>query len=87
MAGNGRCRSRVARRPPTAAFVVAEGVVLMSYLIAPLGVGAASLDIWRARRRGTRAAPLALAMLGVNGLFLLVAVALSVWIWSEATRR
>jgi hypothetical protein len=72
---------------PPAAFVFGEGVALISYLIAPVGVGAASLDLWRARRRGTASPPLAVAMLVVNALFLLVAVALGLWIWSEATRR
>jgi hypothetical protein len=72
---------------PPAAFVFGEGVALASCLIAPIGVGAASLDLWRARRRGTAAPPLAVAMLGVNALFLLVAIALGLWIWSETIRR
>ena len=72
---------------PPAAFVFGEGVALASYLIAPVGVGAALLELWPARRRGTGAPPLALAMLGMNALFLLVAIALGLWIWSETTRR
>ena len=47
-------------------------MVLASFLIAPIGVGAASVELWRARRRSTGAPPLATAMLGVNLLFLLV---------------
>ena len=72
---------------PPAAFVCGEGMVLASFVIAPIGVGAASVELWRARRRGTGPPPLATAMLGLNLLFLLVAVTLWVWIWSEATRR
>jgi hypothetical protein len=72
---------------PPAAFVFGEGMVLASFVIAPIGVGAASVELWRARRRGTGPPPLATAMLGLNLLFLLVAVTLWVWIWSEATRR
>jgi hypothetical protein len=72
---------------PPAAFVVGEGVVLASYLIAPVGIGAASLGLWHARRQGTGAPPLTVAMLGVNALFLVVALGLGWWIWSEATRR
>jgi hypothetical protein len=53
---------------PPAAFVFGEGMALASYLIAPVGVGAASLDLWRARRRGTGAPPLAVALLGVNAV-------------------
>jgi hypothetical protein len=72
---------------PPAVFVFGEGMVLASFLIAPIGAGAAGLELWRARRRGRRAPPPAMAMLGLNLLFLLVAVALWLWIWSEATRR
>ena len=72
---------------PPAAFVFGEGMVLASFLLAPIGVGAVSVELWRARRRGTGAPPLAMAMLGLNLLFLLVAIALWFWIWSEATRR
>ena len=72
---------------PPAAFVCGEGMVLASFLIAPIGMGAASVELWRARRRGTEGPPRAAAMLGLNLLFLLVAVALWLSIWSEATRR
>jgi hypothetical protein len=72
---------------PPAAFVFAEGVVLASFLCAPLGAAAASLALWRARRRGTAAPSLAGAMLGANLLLLAVAVAVWWWIWWEATRR
>lgn len=71
---------------PPAAFVMGEGVVMVSYLIAPLGVGAASLDLWRARHRGVRA-PRAAGLLAVNALLLLVALALGWWILWEAARR
>ena len=72
---------------PPVVFVCGEGMVLASLLIAPIGVGAASVELWRAQRRGTGAPPLATAVLGLNLLFLLVAIALWLWIWWEATRR
>jgi hypothetical protein len=72
---------------PPAAFVFGEGVVLASFFVAPIGVGAASLDLWRARRRAERAPRLAMSMLGLNLLLLLVAIALWRWILWEANRR
>jgi len=75
------------RGHPPAAFVFGEGVVLASFFIAPIGVGAASVELWRARRRGESAPRLAVTMLGSNLLLLLVAIALWVWILWEANRR
>jgi len=72
---------------PPAAFVIGEGVVLVSFLLAPVGAGAALVDLRRARRRIAAASPRAVVMLGLNLLLLLVAVALWVWIWWAATRR
>ena len=85
--GTGAAGLALPRGHPPAAYVFGEGMVLASFLLAPIGVGAASVELWRARRRGTGAPPLAPAMLGLNLLLLLVAVALWFWIWSEATRR
>ena len=72
---------------PPLAYVVGAGVVLVSFVIAPIGAVAALADLWRARRQGTRAPRLAVAALGLNLLFLVVAVTLWFWIRWEASRR
>jgi hypothetical protein len=72
--------------PPLAYFVGAS-VVLVSFLIAPIGAGAALAHLWRARRQGTRTPRLAVAALGLNLLFLAVAVTLWFWIRWVASRR
>ena len=72
---------------PPAWFVLGEGVVLVSYLIAPVGLGAAAIGVWRSRKGSTGAPRRAVAMLAVNALLLSVAVGLGLWIWSEITRR
>jgi hypothetical protein len=72
---------------PPLAYFVGAGVVLVSFLIAPIGAGAAVTDLWRARRQGARAPRLAVAGLGLNLLFLVVAVTLWFWIRWVASRR
>jgi hypothetical protein len=72
---------------PPLAYFVGAGVVLMSFLIAPIGAGAALADLWRARRQGTRTPRLAVAALGLNLLLLVVAVAMWLWIRWVASRR
>ena len=72
--------------PPFAYFVGAS-VVLVSFLIAPIGAGAALADLWRARRQGTRTPRLTVAALGLNLLFLVAAAALWFWIRWVASRR
>jgi hypothetical protein len=72
--------------PPWAYFVGAS-VVLVSFLIAPIGAGAALADVWRARRHGTKAPRPAVVALGLNLLFLVVAITLWFWIRWVATRR
>lgn len=72
--------------PPLAYFVGAT-VVLASFLLAPIGAGAALVELWRARRQGTRAPWLAGATLAVNLLLLAVAVALWFWTRWAASRR
>jgi hypothetical protein len=62
-------------------YYLGAAVVLASYLLAPIGSGAALAGLLRARREGTRASRLPWAWFGLNLLFLLVAVGLAVWIW------
>jgi hypothetical protein len=61
--------------------------VLLSFLMAPIGAGAAVARVWRARRQGTRTPRLAVAALALNALFLVVAITLWFWIRWEASRR
>src|SRR5690242_12374805 len=46
---------------PPLAYFVGGGVVLVSFLIAPIGAGAALAELWRARRRAIKAPRLAVA--------------------------
>jgi len=68
-------------------YVAGAGVVLASFVIAPLGAGAALTALWRARRAGTGGPPLMLAMLSLNLLFLVIAVGLWFLFLGAATRR
>lgn len=72
---------------PPLAYFVGAGVVLVSFVIAPIGAGAAVADLWRARRHGTRTPRIAVAALGLNLLFLMVAIGLWFWFQWEASRR
>jgi len=72
---------------PPLAYFVGAGVVLASFVIAPIGAAAALADLWRARRQGTRSPRLAVAAFGLNLLFLVVAVTLWFWIRWVASRR
>ena len=63
-------------------FVLAEGVVLASFVLAPIGVMAAVVNLVRARRRENESPRPALIGLGVNLLFLLAALAFWVWLQS-----
>jgi len=67
---------------PPAWFVAGEGVVMASFVIAPIGVGAALLSLWRARRQGASTPHLTVVALASNLLFLLVAVGLWLWLMS-----
>jgi len=71
--------------PPTW-YVVGAGVVLASFVAAPIGTGAALTDLWRARRAGTGSPPMMWALLGFNLVFLAVAVGLWLWFQWAATR-
>jgi hypothetical protein len=62
-------------------------VVLATFVLAPIGIGLAGLEAWRARRQATGVPRLTQAVLGVNVLFLLVALALTGLTWFAATRR
>jgi hypothetical protein len=70
------------RGHPPAAFVVGEGVVMASFVIAPVGAGAAAFNMWRLRRQGIGTPRLVAVALGLNLLFLLVACILWVWLLS-----
>jgi hypothetical protein len=70
------------RGHPPAAFVVGEGVVMASFVIAPIGAGAAAFNMWRSRRRGTGIPRRVAVALGLNLLFLLVACILWLWLLS-----
>jgi hypothetical protein len=72
---------------PPLTYVVGAGVVLVSFVIAPIGAGTALVDLWRARRQGASTPRLAVAALGLNLLFLVVAVGLWFWFRWEASRR
>jgi hypothetical protein len=64
---------------PPAWFVLMEGVVIISFAIAPIGAGAAAIAMWRGRRQAIGPPRLAVASLAMNLLFLLVAI--GVWLW------
>lgn len=68
-------------------YFVGAGVVLASFLLAPIGAGAALADLWQARRQGTRPQRLTVVALGLNLLFLLVAVGVWFGLRWVATRR
>jgi protein-S-isoprenylcysteine O-methyltransferase Ste14 len=61
-------------------------VVLASSFLAPIGTGAALAGIWRSRRAHTQLPPRAVAVLGVNLLFLTIAVGLWLWIMWQTYR-
>jgi hypothetical protein len=70
---------------PPAWFVLMEGVVIISFVIAPIGAGAAAIAMWRGQRRAAGAPRLAVVTLVMNLLFLLVAIGIWLWIMSMTT--
>ena len=72
---------------PPLVYVVGAGVVLVSFVVAPIGAGATLAHLWRARRQAIRPSRLAAAALVLNLLFLVVAVTLWFWMQWEASRR
>jgi hypothetical protein len=72
---------------PPWAYYIGSAVVLLSFVMAPIGAGAALVSVWRDRRQAARTPRLALAALGLNAMFLVVALTLWFWLWWEASRR
>jgi hypothetical protein len=62
-------------------------VVIGSFVLAPIGVGAVLLSLRGARRQGSAPPRGALTALRLNLMFLLVAVSLWLWMWWAAARR
>jgi hypothetical protein len=67
------------RGHPPAWFVVGEGVVMASFVIAPIGILAGVIALWRARKETVTVPQITAAALGLNMLFL--AVAVGFWVW------
>jgi hypothetical protein len=63
-------------------FVLMEGVVMISFVVAPIGAGAAAIAIWRGRRRDGGTPRSSVALLSVNLFFLLVAIGVCLWLLS-----
>ena len=72
---------------PPLVFAVAYAVVQASLVLAPIGIGLAGIDAWRARRQTAAVPRRTVAILGANVLFLVAALALLGWAWFAATRR
>jgi hypothetical protein len=72
---------------PPAWYVVGGTVVLLSFVLAPIGVGVALVAMWRARRAGTSAPRLTVPALWLNMVFLAVAIFLWFLFAWEAARR
>jgi hypothetical protein len=72
---------------PPWAFYVGGAVVLLSFVMAPIGAGAALVSVRRARRQATRTPRLVVAALGLNALFLIVAIILWWLVLWQASRR
>jgi hypothetical protein len=72
---------------PPGAYFAGSIVVLLSFVMAPIGAGAALVELRRALRHAARPPRLAVAALGLNALFLVVAIALWLWISWAASRR
>jgi hypothetical protein len=67
---------------PPAWFVIGEGVVMASFVVAPIGAAAAMISAWRARRHSTGVSRRTLTALAMNVVFLLVAAGLWLWLMS-----
>jgi len=70
---------------PPAWWVMGEGVVLLSLVLAPIGAIAAAVALRRERRAAAGPSRRPLTLLGVNGALLLVAVGLWLWVVLIAT--
>ena len=61
-------------------FVLMEGAALISFVVAPIGAGAAAIAVWRGWSQGSVGTPRSSVMLlSLNLFFLLVAI--GVWLW------
>ena len=72
---------------PPLVFDVGYAVIVASFALAPVGIGAAGIEVWRARRKTTGVPRRTLAILSLNVLFLVVALALTGFFFYAATRR
>ena len=72
---------------PPLVFDFLYAVVVASLALAPIGIAAAGLEAWRARRQATGVPRRTLTILRVNVLFLLVALAVTGWFFYAATYR
>jgi hypothetical protein len=68
---------------PPAWFILMEGVAMISFVVAPIGAGAAAIAMWRARRQAAAMPRMAVASLSMNLLFLSVAIGVWLWIMSK----
>ena len=69
---------------PPLVFLVAYGVIVTSFVLAPIGIVAASVEAWRARRDAAGVPRRTLVILGVNVLLLIVAIASLGWFFVAA---
>jgi hypothetical protein len=67
---------------PPAWFVIGEGVVMASLVIAPIGSAAAMFSAWRARRQSIGVPRRTWTALALNLVFLLAAVGCWLWLMS-----
>jgi uncharacterized membrane protein len=72
---------------PPLVFDVGYAVIVASLVLAPIGIGAAAIEVFRARRHAAGVPRRTLVILGLNALFLLVALALTGLFFYAATRR
>jgi hypothetical protein len=72
---------------PPLVFDFLYAVVVASLALAPIGVAMAGLEARRARRQATGVPRRTLAILRVNVLFLLVALAVTGWFWFAVTYK
>jgi hypothetical protein len=72
---------------PPLVFDVGYAVIVASFVLAPIGIGAAGIEVLRARRQAVGVPRWTLVILWVNALFLLVALGLTGFFFYAATRR
>ena len=70
------------RGHPPAWFVIGEGVVMASFVMAPIGLAAAMFSAWHARRHSTEVPRRTWTALALNLAFLLAAVGCWLWLMS-----